>query len=314
MAARFTLGERWRLGLIAAVWAVDLALLPFAPFRVVWSSFAPVALWVVVLALVAVIYTRWRPERALANAARATAEILVFVLGAALANYLGFMAGRPLFDGQLVAVDALVGFDWPSFVAWLGGLPHVNTVLLLAYESSLLQVTLIVIFLALSGRRAALDRFLIAFMVSALVTVIVWTLFPTFGAYVYYLAEGRVVSADGLAVDPGYAQTLLAMHAGHFAPFSFATIVGLVGFPSFHTCLAVLCAFALWGVRRLGLPVLALNVLVLFSVPAQGGHHLADVVGGVVTVVLAMALARRLLAPAEGARPATALAASRSHA
>ncbi len=310
MAARFSLGERWRLGLIAAVWAVDLALLPFAPFRVAWPSFAPVLLWVAVLALVALVYTRWRPAPPLAHAARATAEILVFVLGAALANYLGFMAGRPLFDGQLVAVDGLIGFHWPSFVAWLGSLPHVNAVLLIAYDSSLPQVALIVVFLALSGRQAALDRFLIAFMVSALVTIVVWTAFPTFGAYVYYLAQGMEVSAAGLAVDPAYARTLLAMHAGTFAPFGFDTIVGLVGFPSFHTCLAVLCAFALWGVRGLGPLALAVNLLVLFSVPAQGGHHLADVLGGIVTVGIAMWLARRLLAPAGSAAPATALAPS----
>ena len=310
MAAPAILGERWRLGLIAAVWAVDLALLPFAPFRIAWLSFAPVVLWVAVLAVIVLVYTRWRPEPPLAHAARATAEILVFVLGAALANYLGFMAGRPLFDGQLVALDGLVGFHWPSFVAWLGGLPHVDAVLLIAYNSSLPQVALIVAFLALSGRKAALDRFLIAFMVSALVTIVVWTLFPTFGAYVYYLSQGTEVSTAGLAVDPAYARTLLAMHAGTFPPFRFDTIVGLVGFPSFHTCLAVLCAFALWGVRGLGPLALAANALVLLAVPAQGGHHLADVLGGMVTIALAMWLARRVLASAATPAPATVLAPS----
>ena len=308
MAAPLALGERWRLGLIAAVWTVDLALLPFAPFRVAWASFAPVVLWVAVLALVALVYTRWRPEPRLAGAARATAEILVFVLGAAMLNYLGFMAGRPLVDDSLVAVDGLFGFHWPSFVAWLGSLPHVDAVLLIAYQSSLPQIALIVVFLALSGRALRLDRFLLAFMFSALITVAVWTVFPTFGAYTYYLGQGVEVPAAGLAVDPAYARTLLAMHAGSFTAFGFDTIVGLVGFPSFHTCLAVLCVFALRGVRRLGPLALVANALVLLSVPAQGGHHLADVFGGLVAIGLAMGLARRVLAPAESSAPVTTLA------
>ena len=301
MAASLTTGERWRLGLIAAVWVVDLALLPFAPFQVAWASFTPVVLWTAVLALVTLVYTVWRPDARLAHVARATAEILVFVLGAALANYLGFLAGRPLFDAELVAADALLGFHWPSFVAWLGSLPYVDPVLLLAYESSLPQVALMVVFLALSGRQARLDFFLIAFMVSALVTIAVWTAFPTFGAYAYYLALGTEVSSAGLAVDPAYAHALIAMHAGQFAAVGFDTIVGLVGFPSFHTCLAVLCAFALWGVRGLGPLALAVNALVLFSVPAQGGHHLADIFGGLVAIAFAMWLARRVLARAGSA-------------
>lgn len=288
--------ERLRLGLTAAVWAVDIALVPSAPFTIAWASFVPVVLWVAVLGLVVLVYTRWRPAPRLASAARATAEILVFTLGAALLNYLGFMAGRPLFDAPLIAADRLIGFDWPSFVAWLATLPHVDAMLLAAYQSSLAQVAVIVIFLAMSGRTVQLDRFLLTFMLSAIITVGVWTAFPTFGAYVYYLAEGREIPAAELAVDPGYARLLLAMHAGHFTPFNSHTIVGLVGFPSFHTCLAVLCGFALWRVRWLGPLVLAANALVLLSVPAQGGHHLVDVFAGFIAIGLATWLARGLLA------------------
>ncbi len=294
MTRFFSRAERWRLGLIGGVWALDLALLPFAPFRVVWSSFLPVALWVGVLALIAVVYTRWRPAPRLATAARATAEVLVFVLGAAILNYLGFMAGRPLYDADLVAADQVLGFDWLGFVSWLASIPHLNGVLFLAYSSSLVQVAAIVAFLALSGRTGRLDWFVLSFMASALITIAVWVGFPSYGAYFYYFGLDRPIPGAGLAVDPSYARTLIAMHGGSFPPLRFDNVVGLIGFPSFHTCLAVLCGVALIGVRGLGPVAIAVNGLVLFSVPAQGGHHLVDVFGGIVTVLLAMWLARRM--------------------
>ncbi len=307
MAATFSVGERWRFGLIAAVWAVDLALLPFAPFAVVWTSFAPIVLLVAVLSLAALIYMRLRPDPRLAQAARATAEMMVFAVGTCLLNYLGFMAGRPLFDADLAAADGLIGFHWPSFVAWLASLPHVDTVLHAAYNSSLVQVAAIVAFLAMSGRDARLDRFLLAFMFAAVITIAVWTVFPSFGAYAYYVSLGTPVSSAGLSVDPAYAQRLLAMHAGHLPPFRFDRIVGLIGFPSFHTCVAVLCAVTLLGVRWLGPLAFAINVLMLLSVPAQGGHHLTDVFGGFVTTGVAMALAHHVLEPRRSAMPVGAL-------
>ena len=305
-----TRGERWRLGLTAAVWVADLLLLPFAPFAVLWPSFVPVAVCVAVLALVWTVYTLWRPAPPLAAAALATAQLLVFVLGAAFLNYLGFMAGRPLFDVQMVAADAALGFDWLRFTAWVTGLAGVGPILLLAYESSMVQVAAIIAVLALTGRFARLDEFVLAFMLSALITVGVWTLVPTFGAYVHYYSLGVAPPSAGLAVDPAYAASLIGMHGGVFAPLRFDTIVGLIGLPSFHTCLAVLCAVALRGVRWLGPAFLLLNALVLFSVPAQGGHHLVDVFAGIAATAAAIWIARRILARGEALSPLPRLAVS----
>jgi hypothetical protein len=175
------------------------------------------------------------------------------------------------------------------------GLPVIGPVLLLAYGSSMPQVAIIVTVLALTGRFARLDEFVLAFMLSALITIGVWTLFPTFGAYVYYFGLGLAPPADVLAVDPAYAASLIGMHKGIFAPLRFDTIVGLIGLPSFHTCLAVLCAFAVRGMRWLGPVFIVLNALVLFSVPAQGGHHLVDVFAGIAVTAVALWIARRVL-------------------
>lgn len=223
------------IGLTAAVVLVDFALLPFAPFSIVWWSFQPVLFWLVVMGVIWAVYTLWRPAPPLATAAVATAQILLFTLAAAILNYLGFMAGRPSFDASFVAADHLIGFDWLHFVSWVSSVPYANDVLLPAYHSSIPQVSAIVVFLALSGRFERLDRFTLSFMITALMLVAFWTAFPTFGAYIYYFSLGEAVPDHGLAVYPSYARAVIDMQNGVFSPLRFDNILGLIGFPSFHT-------------------------------------------------------------------------------
>ena len=51
---------------------------------------------------------------------------------------------RPTIDGLLAAADARLGIHVPSLAAWTREHPQVNTVLLYAYESFVVQLTLTV--------------------------------------------------------------------------------------------------------------------------------------------------------------------------
>ena len=54
---------------------------------------------------------------------------------------------------------------------------------------------------------------------------------------------------------------------------------GVIAFPSYHAVLAVLFSYAH---RRSAsfLPVAAFNLLMLISIPGEGGHYLANVISG----------------------------------
>ena len=54
----------------------------------------------------------------------------------------------------------------------------------------------------------------------------------------------------------------------------------MVQFPSFHTALALLTAYAVRDVPYLARPVLILNLIVIVATLPVGGHHLADIIGG----------------------------------
>ena len=192
---------------------------------------------------------------------------------------MGYTFHRPFIDAWLAAADASLGFDWPAYVAWMHSVPGADFVLGVAYEASLPQVVVIVIILGFGGRKVELDRFSIAFMVGALTTVVLWTAYPSYGAYHYLVEVGLPVPEHGLFTTIDYSRYLLALKAGVFSPLRLEDLKGLIGFPSFHTVLALLSTWGVWRVQFIGPLVAALNVAVLFAIPGDGGHFLVDVAG-----------------------------------
>jgi membrane-associated phospholipid phosphatase len=63
-----------------------------------------------------------------------------------------------------------------------------------------------------------------------------------------------------------------------------------VVFPSFHATLAVLCAYAARPLRILKFPLLALNLLIVLSSPAMGGHYFVDIIAGIILAALTISL------------------------
>ena len=215
----------------------------------------------------------------------------LFSLGGTLLNYLGFTFHRPFIDASLAAADASLGFDWPGYVAWIESVPAADFLLSVAYEASLPQVVVIVLVLGLGARKAELDRFSIAFMVGGLTTILFWTAYPSYGAFHHRVEVGLPVPEQGLFTTVDYSRYLLALKAGVFSPLRLDELKGLIGFPSFHTVLALLSTWAVWRVRFVGPLVAALNVAVLFAIPGDGGHFLVDVAGGILVTLFAIAVA-----------------------
>ena len=91
------------------------------------------------------------------------------------------------------------------------------------------------------------------------------------------------------------------------APLSTSQVEGIITFPSFHACLAVLLAHAMRGLGALSWGMLALNGMMLFAIPAIGCHYLVDVAAGMMVAGVAILAVRLLDAQAcQGGRSQTA--------
>src|SRR6185312_4741850 len=75
-------------------------------------------------------------------------------------------------------------------------------------------------------------------------------------------------------------------------------VKGLIGFPSYHAVMALIAMRFAWNMGWARWPLLALNLLVLVSVPVEGGHHLVDLLAAFPVAWASLALSRRRV-PAE---------------
>lgn len=222
--------------------------------------------------LIAVAYFYYRTKRAdpIMRAANAAAQLVTFTAAAAALSYLVTATNAPLADSALAAADSAIGFEWHSWAAWVLAHPLVHVTFVLAYGSLLYQLVACVLFLAL---RSSADEFLWILIVSGLLTI----------------AISGFVPAIGNLADAPHIPHFTALRAGtlHTIPIGRGS-QGLIAFPSFHTTLAIIVAYAVREIRWLFVVACVLNLLVILSVPTEGGHYLVDVFAGAALGALAI--------------------------
>jgi len=76
---------------------------------------------------------------------------------------------------------------------------------------------------------------------------------------------------------------------------------GIITFPSFHTALGVIFIFALWPIPVLRWFGIVINLLMMASIPIDGGHYFIDMVAGTVIAVASIVAARTIASRASRA-------------
>jgi hypothetical protein len=179
-----------------------------------------------------------------------------------------------------------------------------NRILGLAYMSVMPQAILLLLWLGARGDLKGLYGLALALAYGAIITLAVWTPFPSFGAFSVFSLPDDVASRLNLVAGFDYAQDLLQMLRSGPGFISPGELRGIIGFPSYHTLQAVVLTWYAWRDAVLRWPVLALNAAVLMAIPIHGGHHLVDLPGGIFVAVIAIAMARATIAGAARLAPA----------
>ncbi len=287
----FVPAERVIITVIAVLAALDAALLWLKDVGIDVVGYAGMVACGLGALLLGQFYRHVRKNQAIAATATAAGLFIWFTIAGSVFNYLLLPLTTEPIDGDLARFDALFGFHWPGFVEWASNYPRVGMLLQAVYATSLPQLLVIIFVLGFSGRLRMLHHFLLTGVIGALLAIICWSFFPSFGASSIYQLPKAVTDAVPLAVGPEYGAALveLGRHgAGFLSP---RNVLGVIGFPSFHTVMATMSAVFMMRIRRLGLIFLALNALMMPAIVIQGGHNLADVLGGIVVFGLAYSLA-----------------------
>ncbi|MCZ7463721.1 phosphatase PAP2 family protein [Rhizobium rhizogenes] len=292
---RLFAAERFVLGFIAILFVIDAILIAAKGIGVDYAGYLVCVLAGAGVFILGQIYRRSGRDFRIAAALTSAGLFILFTLAASIFNYMFLPVTFPAIDHVLFTVDAAFGYSWAGIVLWSATHPWIGTILFFVYATSLPQLLAIVVTLGFTGRERALHHFLVTGVFGAFACIVFWIFFPTFGPSAYVQLPQWVSQAIPLAVDNGYGQELNRLAAEGVSYLSPKNVLGLIGFPSFHIFMA---AMSVWFVPRHWLAmavILPLNLLMLPAVLVQGGHHLADVFGGLIAFVIVCAASARLL-------------------
>jgi hypothetical protein len=216
-----------------------------------------------------------------------------------LVCYAAAAGGAPLVDAQLLWADRWLGYDWTAYAKFCVAHPWLLQSFRWAYGTNLVQPAVIGALLYFTRLEPRFEKFVLANVVSVLLTAIVFLLFPATTAWTFLGQESSAtrILPDLPVVTNSWLGDLMQIRAGSGRYLT--RLSGIVAFPSFHCVSALLNAWAVWPVRRLRWPFALLNLTMIAATPMIGGHYLVDLVGGAVvallTIPLVEGLHRRLL-------------------
>lgn len=277
---------RVKLGVAAltVVWAAAMS----GRFGLRFTS-ADVCGWgglLVGLSVVALYYQHRRHAR-FSTTIQVLLHLVAFCPSFVVLMYAIAASGHPLADPELTRFDAALGFHESAVVGWARAHPTANGFFTAAYVTLMPQTLLAIVVFGLFDDGLALRKFILRFMVCALITAGLFLWFPAAGPF-------TIQGYQPTDVQTHYLTHFRAMRDGATLTLRWNEVEGLITFPSFHATWAVLLALAYWK-RRLLFPLFAaLNAVVVVSTLTTGWHYLIDVLGGVVVCFLVLIALRPL--------------------
>jgi membrane-associated phospholipid phosphatase len=261
------------LGLVA-VW------MPISGLSLTFAKSSWILSLAVVFTIISGVYTWGRPNPLFAGMTGAMVIVLVSGIAAGLFGYLCASLRQPLIDAQLAHFDAALGIDYVAIIAWAADRRWLIVALTNAYDISSLIITILIITLCLLGRFDRLRELLLLWTLTEVGTTAVSAVWPALGAYAFHTIPADVLAKMPSAAGVYYMEAFKALRAGTLTVVDPVELMGVVQFPSFHTCIALIAAYALRGMGIVSGVMNALAAFTLYSAVVIGGHYVADIIGG----------------------------------
>lgn len=249
----------------------------------------------VLIAIASILMLRWldrpldgRVARMLDAMEGCTLFCAISLVGA-IACYPMAKLSTGFIDAELAAADRMLGFDWLAFYAFTVASPFYQFVTRWAYMSLGLIPAILIFVLAWRGQMAAVHRLVLVYAIALFLTVICFPLFPSRGAFEYYLPD--VVPYVPIT-SLGWSEIIENLRGGRMIHIPADDLMGLINLPSFHTASGLLFIRAAWAERAWRPVLIPLNALMLIATPIEGAHYLVDLLGGVAVTVAAILLTR----------------------
>jgi membrane-associated phospholipid phosphatase len=228
-----------------------------------------------------------------------TVAMVAFALLAAVVIIfccLAASAALPLQDLRLAALDASLGFDWKSFVAWANSNDLISRALLRAYQNTGHVLLFTMLWLCLSNRLERLAEFMALLCLTSISIAAGMLILPGAGAYALHQPALETFGNFGADAGTWWYQLLMQFRSAQppLIDFNTPNINCLVTFPSGHTILGVVTTYALRDRLYTFVPALLINGVMIISTLPVGGHYLADLIASGVVTALSIAFVRSM--------------------
>ena len=231
------------------------------------------------------LYKKYRPEPKIMSTLITAFFFLSFIPLVIILSYLACSLNFPLFDETFTRWDNYFGFNPKAHNLWFHEHRLLNNTFVPIYNTFIYQLPILLFYFGFFVKTNDLQRFILLYMIAALLTVFLSALFPTpttFLGATYPLQAGQV-------------DTLKSFFDARNHIFDFNHSMGIISFPSFHTVVALIYAYMFRNHRKIiFIPILILNCLMIFACLAQGGHFLVDLIAGAAVFVIAAAIEQRI--------------------
>ncbi|HEU0117752.1 MAG TPA: phosphatase PAP2 family protein [Alphaproteobacteria bacterium] len=268
--------------LIALLAVLDAVGLWCTGLRLDHAALLPTLLPILGTGFLAWFYTYIRRDPRIAALTHLISSSLAFTAVTMVLSYLSVTIGRPLVDQQLVAADHALGLDWQAMYAWVAADPKLHLAMKYIYLSLVPQMVFLQLVLNFQGQTNRAWEMQGLFFAISLGCIVGSALWPAAGAFGYFHIDNG---------EP-YVREFAALRAGTLKIIGTGGVQGVIQFPSLHTALALLYIYIVRGHKYMFPVFLVLNLLVIASTPAIGGHHFADLWGGAALALGIIALSR----------------------
>ncbi|MBA3813704.1 MAG: phosphatase PAP2 family protein [Alphaproteobacteria bacterium] len=211
--------------------------------------------------------------------------ILAFNNCGLILSYLLNTINRPLISSSLADIDHYLGFYAPALVHWFWNHHGLDIIFRYIYASLTSQQFFILFYLGGLGKVNYLESYIMQYMIAGVLTAVIGGLFPAVGTHEWY----------GFAASPGQLSDLERLYELRQNIVALGKFNGIVEFPSFHTTAGVLLIYAFRHESKfIFIPILILNILMIFSCMSHGGHFLIDIIGGIAVAAIAIGFERTI--------------------
>lgn len=264
---------------------IDILWINFSSFSLYYdlNTFTVTGLFILAFYIPCLLFQKFRPDPNMIAMLMSICLFFSYVFVGIIFSYLAYTTNQPLITSALASIDHSLGFNDAALVYWFHNHQGLNVLFLYIYCSLFYQNLFTLLYLAARGKIDTQQSFIMQYMIAGFLAIFIGAALPAVGTYEWYHFTPRTSQI-------GDVQRLyeLRQHIVDLTNWN-----GIVEFPSFHTAAAVLIAYAFRNESKfVFIPILILNILMIFSCLSHGGHFLICIIGGVGVAAVAIGIDR----------------------